>query len=62
MKLFCEHDWSVLYEKYIKSPLERAIDSGLTQMNGDANVCYGTQIVVLICTKCGKVKELVEKV
>jgi hypothetical protein len=52
----CKHKWEVKVDRIIETPLAEAIRRG-QEMTLEGRASGGKHIVVMICTKCGKVYE-----
>lgn len=69
MSFFCKHDWKVLSETTTTSLFEASIkvvreSAGVSSLRLPHQLCEGNRkhIVILTCTKCGKVKRLVTEI
>lgn len=62
--MFHRHNWQVLSEQIIDSPLERLkklANGRKMEMEGSPDLCMGTHVVILKCA-CGKIKKIVTKI
>jgi len=61
--MFCDHDWVIVTEKTIDSPIERMTNKP-TRMEGAGaeDLAKGTYICILKCIKCGKLNKTIERV
>ena len=57
--LFCKHEWEVLTEKTIDPLIVTLANTGLKSARGGVWEMYQTTyIAVIVCKKCGKLKEV----
>jgi hypothetical protein len=66
MKLFCKHEWKLLFEKETKSKFESVYSmtfSNSKKIQIPWQMCNATKkyIQILSCKKCGKIKKFVTK-
>jgi hypothetical protein len=60
--MFCKHDWKVLSEITTKSKIEHALAIGANVTRGNGFALERKHILVIKCTKCGKLKRYVEEI
>lgn len=59
----CKHDWKVIVNEYEKSQLEK-INEKAQSLEGTLcrSMIVGKKIIILKCTKCGKLNKTIESV
>jgi len=61
--MFCKHEWEIIVDKLEKSPMERLTDKGSVKLGEySTEMMLGTRIIILQCTKCGKLDKTTERV
>jgi len=63
----CKHAWEIIIDKIVKSSLLRPTSFKLNDMQGGSiedlfDPFKDTAIIILQCTKCGKLNKTIEKV
>lgn len=61
--MFCKHDWQVVDKQVLESPMEqmdRLEKMEITKANGGLEYFRKKYICVLKCSKCYKIKTVVE--
>lgn len=59
LKIFCKHDYELVFQKEMKSEFEKVIEAGLKPTTHNS-----TQSLIITdyrCKKCGKLKRLTAK-
>lgn len=62
--MFCKHDWKVIHNELIDSPLDRMSEMGskIRMESMPYNLPFKTKIIILQCRLCGKLDKTIEKV
>lgn len=53
--MICKHQWNVVIDKTIPSNFERLVSLGVQQFKYCGDDIKATHVIVLTCSKCGKI-------
>lgn len=60
--MFCNHEWRILSETTTESAYEHAKNIGLIVTRGSTLGLERKYIQIVVCDKCGKLKQFVEDI